>query len=159
MLKSSEDIIVVNDFVQGEPLSEENLDKTLNIVAEFNKRYRTAQDIVQSECDNHNMLNENSHEIRLLLPNKTIWLYTGYNVNFFELPYSDHTEIEVIPKDKNVENDLKRISIIKKCSVIVDGKYIDSQRDITLQWRGSKNQRVIDIKKSIEKGEVILWTT
>ena len=40
---------------------------------------------------------------------------------------------------------------------MVDGVYIDSQRDITLKWRGSSNQRVIDIKSTLEKGKIVLW--
>ena len=38
-----------------------------------------------------------------------------------------------------------------------DGKYIASQRDISLPYRGSKNQRIIDCQQSIQKGEIILW--
>ena len=38
-----------------------------------------------------------------------------------------------------------------------DGRYIDSQRDITLKWRGSSNQRVIDVQKSLKRNEVILY--
>ena len=38
---------------------------------------------------------------------------------------------------------------------MVDGRYIDSQRDITLKWRGSKNQRVILVKESLKKGEIV----
>ena len=63
MLKSDKNRIVVNDFIQGEPLSEGNLDKTLDIVTEFNKQYKKAQDIVSSKDDNHNMLNENVNKI------------------------------------------------------------------------------------------------
>lgn len=51
-----------------------------------------------------------------------------------------------------------RKEIVSQCDVVVDGEYIDELRDITLKWRGSSNQRVIDVKKSIEKGEVILWS-
>lgn len=40
---------------------------------------------------------------------------------------------------------------------MVDGKYIDSLRDISLKWRGSSNQHVIDVKKSLQKGEKVLW--
>lgn len=39
----------------------------------------------------------------------------------------------------------------------MDGKYIDSQRDITLPYRGSKNQRVIDVKQTLQNEEVVLW--
>ena len=52
----------------------------------------------------------------------------------------------------------KRQQIIKQCNVVVDGRYIDSQRDITLKWRGSSNQRVVDVQESLRKGEVVLWT-
>ena len=50
-----------------------------------------------------------------------------------------------------------RQHIIKNCDVLVDGQYIDSQRDMTLPYRGSNNQRLIDIKQSLQKGEIVLW--
>ena len=77
------------------------------------------------------------NKIRLLLPEKTIWLYTGYTF------------------EQCVENTTRR-QIISKCDVLVDGRYVDSQRDITLRWRGSSNQRVIDIKQSLLKGKIVL---
>lgn len=52
---------------------------------------------------------------------------------------------------------ISREEILKQCNIVVDGKYIDSQRDITFKWRGSPNQRVIDIKKSLEQNEIILY--
>lgn len=52
---------------------------------------------------------------------------------------------------------ISREEILKQCNIVVDGKYIDSQRDITFKWRGSSNQRVIDIKKSLEQNEIILY--
>ena len=51
----------------------------------------------------------------------------------------------------------KRKHIVSMCDVFIDGRYIDSQRDITLKWHGSKNQRVINVKQSLQKGEIILW--
>ena len=121
--------IIINDHIQGDPLSEENLNKTL----------------------------ESVNEIRLLLPKKTIWLYTGYTVNMFELYNCDHTIIEVNPRNNNDEINFKRETIIRKCDIVVDGKYIDSQRNMSKRWAGSDNQRVIDINKSLQKGEVILY--
>lgn len=52
----------------------------------------------------------------------------------------------------------KRAKIITECDVLIDGKYIDSERDISLSYRGSANQRLIDIKQSL-KGEIVLWQT
>ena len=93
------------------------------------------------------------NRIRLSFPNKTIWLYSGYTWNQVINP--------VITDDFNPSRDElldKRKEIVKQCTVMIDGRYIDSQRDINLKWRGSKNQRVIDIKQSLQKGKVILWT-
>ncbi len=111
----------------GEPLADENLDGVLNLV----------------------------NEIRLLFGHaKTIWLYTGYTwESIMEYQYPD----DVIGfSDDEVRCMYKRQQIINQCDVLVDGRYIDSQRDITLKWRGSSNQRVIDTQKSLQKGEIVL---
>lgn len=94
------------------------------------------------------------NRIHLSRHKKSIWLYTGY------------TWEEIIGvKHENQFEDLgngycrltKKASVMMNCDVLVDGKYINSQRDITLPYRGSKNQRLIDIQKSLQKGEVVLW--
>ena len=134
----------------GDPLHPSNLDGVLDIVTEFNKRYNATQDIVSNKDDNHNILNENVNKIRLLLPEKTIWLYTGYNFQKI---------IRQLPNIATKENHNMwlRQKIVEQCDVIVDGRYIDSKRDITLKWRGSSNQRVIDVQKTLEQNEVILY--
>lgn len=73
-------------------------------------------------------------EIKEKFPTKDIWLYTGYT---FE----------------NISSYL----IMKYIDVLVDGKYIEEQKDLTLKWRGSKNQRVIDVKESLEQNKVVLY--
>ncbi len=79
-------------------------------------------------------------EIKEKFPKKDIWLYTGY------------TWEEIFEKDiREIQRTLCWID------VLVDGKYIDEQRDITLKWRGSKNQRVIDVKASLMQEKVVLW--
>lgn len=47
--------------------------------------------------------------------------------------------------------------IINNVDILIDGQYIESQCDLTLPYRGSKNQRLIDIQQSLEKGEIVLW--
>ena len=77
------------------------------------------------------------NRFRLSFPNKTIWLYSGYTWNQVINP--------VITDDFNPSRDElldKRKEIVKQCTVMVDGRYIDSQRDITLKWRGSLNQNI-----------------
>jgi anaerobic ribonucleoside-triphosphate reductase activating protein len=41
--------------------------------------------------------------------------------------------------------------------VLVDGEFIEGQKDLTLKWRGSKNQRVIDVQKSLKENKVVLY--
>ena len=119
----------------GDPLNEANLDGVLGLV----------------------------NQIRLLFPQKTIWLYTGYRVrgiqeglfvltpNVITDKISDHKEII-----NRVNEDVKRSDIIKQCDVLIDGRYIEEKRDITLKWRGSSNQRVINVQKSLQKNEIVL---
>lgn len=133
----------------GEPLADENLDGVLDLVTEINKRYNTPQDIVCNNNSDRNILNENSDEIRLLFPNKSIWIYSGYQ-------WSEIFNDEIYLTKECTG--WKRREIVNQCTVMVDGRYIDSQRDITLKWRGSSNQRVIDIQQSLQKGEIVLWT-
>ena len=68
--------------------------------------------------------------------NKSIWVWTGYQ--FEDLV-------------KNRQNDLQYID------VIVDGQFIENLRDMRLQFRGSSNQRIIDVQKSLQENKMILW--
>lgn len=76
------------------------------------------------------------NRIRLSSPQKSIWLYTGYK--FEDLMKYKYGTIYI----NNLNIDALRSAIISQCDVVVDGKYIDSQRDILLAWRGSSNQRI-----------------
>lgn len=128
-MQDKEKIIIINNHIQADPLSKENLDKTLNLVNRF----------------------------RLSFPNKSIWIYSGYTWKECQ-PFSEEGLLKgskFAPKLQKILQ--KRYEIISQCNVMVDGRYIDSQRDITLKWRGSNNQRVIDIKQSLQQNKVILY--
>ena len=91
-------------------------------------------------------------EIRQLYPDKTIWLYSGYTwdavmypVITAELGFQINESFQI------------RKQIISLCDVFIDGRYIESKRDITLKWRGSSNQRVINIKNTLEEEKIVLW--
>ena len=115
-----QDKIVINDYIENDPLSEENLDKTLETVNRF----------------------------RLSFPNKSIWIYSGYQ--WSEI-FNDGVYLT-----KNCYG-WKRREIVRQCTVMVDGRYIDSQRNPSKKWAGSDNQRVLDIQQSLQKGEIVLW--
>ena len=139
ILKSSDERVVINDFVQGDPLSEENLDKTLELVSNLRK-FDSA-----NPCKMGVSEVKNSDEIRLSFPNKSIWIYTGYT---WKSIFGDYTH--------DIYNNSKRRENIRKCNIMIDGQYVDSKRDVLLKWRGSSNQMVIDVQKTLQIGEIVL---
>lgn len=138
----------------GEPLADENLDDVLDLVTEINKRYNFQKFDSANPCKMGVSEVENPDKIRLSFPNKSIWIYSGYQWS----EIFTNEEDEPLEHDKEFMLMAKRQMILKQCNVFIDGRYVDAQRDITLKWRGSKNQKVIDIEKSLEKNEVILCT-
>lgn len=145
----------------GDPLFEDNLDDVLDLVTEVNKRYNTPQDKVYVTDKNNNILMNFPDKIRLSKTQNSIWLYTGYvweDIMNYITPFNNviTTSNDEILYDYQM---WKRQEIIKRCNVLIDGQYIDSRRDITLSYRGSSNQRLIDIQQSLQKGEIVLWQT
>lgn len=69
-------------------------------------------------------------------PNKTIWSWSGFLF----------------------DRDLKDKEVMKYIDVLVDGQYKDELHDFRLEWRGSSNQRVIDVQKSLKNNEVVLYS-
>ena len=74
--------------------------------------------------------------IKKQFPHKTIWMYTGFTW-------------------EEIMNDKKMTEAVKNIDVLVDGEFVESLADKKYQWAGSTNQRVIDVKKSMQKGKVI----
>ena len=115
-------------FLGGECLAEQNLDEVLKLV----------------------------QEIRISFPEKTIWLYTGFRIEDI-VTRKQYEDIWEIPNDpSNIWS--KRWDIISNyVNVLVDGEYIDKQKDLSLKWRGSKNQRVIDMNQTCIQNKIILY--
>lgn len=90
-------------------------------------------------------------EIKSRYPTKDIWLYTGYELNISNFT----SKIRGITKNDKHHNIMSEILCL--CDVVVDGRYIEEERDITLKWRGSRNQRVIDVKATLKAKKVILY--
>jgi anaerobic ribonucleoside-triphosphate reductase activating protein len=138
------------DFNGGKEWTEETKNKFLELIDKpYIKRisFLGGEPLADQNLDGILSLTQ---EIRLSFPEKTIWLYTGYKVdNIFRGQPSCLSQ-------EGLSN-WKRREIVKLCDVVVDGEYIDKQHDITLAYRGSKNQRVIDVKQSLEQGQVILY--
>lgn len=73
-------------------------------------------------------------KFKKLFPHKTVWLYTG---SLFE-------EISHLP-------------LIQFIDILVDGKYIEAEKDPSLHWRGSSNQKIVDVQASLKKQKTILY--
>lgn len=88
----------------------------------------------------------------LLNPKNTLAMIDGLNVKKLWI-YTGYTWEEIIERCKS---DINLFSLVSKASIIVDGKYIEEQKDSSLVFKGSANQRIIDVQKSLIKGAVVL---
>lgn len=124
-----------HDFTKGEEFNDETIQKVLTLgEAEFV--------VGLSILGGEPMHPINRDGVTLLakafkekFPDKSIWMWTGYLF----------------------DQDLKDLEILQYIDVIVDGQYVDALHDFRLEWRGSSNQRVIDVKKSITENQIILY--
>ena len=126
----------------GEPLADENLDDVLDLVTEINKRYNFQKVDSANPCKMGVSEDKNADEIRLLFPNKSIWIYSGYRWT------------EIFNDGVYLTRDCagwKRREIVKKCDVM-----IDFLRDTQSKRGGSTNQ-LINVEKSMIKGKIVLW--
>ena len=73
-------------------------------------------------------------EIKEKYPKKTIWLYTGY-----------------------LWEEIRHLEHIPYLDVVVDGRFVEELKDNNLPWKGSSNQRVIDVKMTLELGKIVLY--
>lgn len=69
-----------------------------------------------------------------------VWTYTGYT---WEALFA--------------ENDPDKIALVQESDVLIDGPFLLAERSLELKFKGSRNQRIIDVKKSLEAGKIILW--
>ena len=90
-------------------------------------------------------------EIKRTFSEKSIWLYTGYTLNILNFL---SLKKGIAPEDIYYNTMHK---VLGMCDVVVDGPYIEEQRDITLSFRGSKNQRLIDVKETLKQGQIVQY--
>lgn len=118
----------------GKPFTRKEFDLVLN---ELSKPYVSGLTLTGGDPlypDNLHSITSIVTAVKAIYPNKPIWLWTGY-----------------------LWEQIKDLSLLQHIDVLVDGPYIETERDITLAWRGSRNQRVIDVQKSIESNSIVLY--
>ena len=128
------------DFAYGQPFDEAVMEHILALMAPDYIRGITYLGGEPFDPHNQESLLLLSRRIRQELPEKSIWAFTGY-VYGGNLP--------IVP---DVTDEL-----LSALDVLVDGPFIAAQKNLSLRFRGSSNQRLIDMKKTRAAGEVVLW--
>lgn len=131
------------DFDFGEPFTEETEKKLLEMLKPDYINGLTLLGGEPMEPQNQRALVPFLKRVREAYPNKNIWCFTGFTYEVLKTDGS-HPRCEVTDE---------MLSLI---DVLVDGRYVDELKDLTLQFRGSSNQRLIDMVKTRENGEVTL---
>ncbi len=132
------------DFNYGEPFTAEVAEKILTELEPF---YISGLSLLGGEPlepQNQKALLPFVREVKKRYPNKTIWCYTGYVL--------DEKNGVLVETGKNTEETKELISLF---DVLVDGAYVEELKDIRLKFRGSANQRVIDVQKTLKRGECV----
>lgn len=131
------------NFDFGEPFTEETEEKLLEMLKPDYINGLTLLGGEPMEPQNQRALVPFLKRVREAYPNKNIWCFTGFTYEVLKTDGS-HPRCEVTDE---------MLSLI---DVLVDGRYVDELKDLTLQFRGSSNQRLIDMVKTRENGEVTL---
>lgn len=125
------------DFNGGKEFTIAEIQKIIELA---NKDYIAGLSVLGGEPLHNNNVDEVFHIVATFkekFPNKDIWLWTGF-------------------KFEDAIKDSKRKFILRNIDVLVDGQFEEDKKDLTLKWRGSSNQRVIDCKKSLAENQIIL---
>ena len=131
------------DFEYGLPYTQETED---SIIDELRKTYYDGLTILGGEpfeLSNQRELVKLIRRVRAELPDRNIWIYTGFTYDK-DLVQGGCRYIECTDE------------ILDNTDILVDGRFIEAQRDLMLNFRGSRNQRIIDMKQTRKEENIIL---
>ncbi len=132
------------DFNYGEPFTTEIEDK---IIESLRPTYISGLTILGGEpmeVPNQAVLRPFIERIKRELPNKTIWIYSGYLLE------------ELMDEDNKRCHSSDTMKILDAIDILVDGEFVEALKDIMLRFRGSSNQRIIDVPETLRQGEIVL---
>ena len=132
------------DFDYGEPFTQETIDAILNMLKPAHIKGLTLLGGEPFEPQNQPAIVELLRQVKAAYPEKTIWAYSGY---LFD---RDILAGRLGPKEITDE-------YISYVDVLVDGRFVMSRKNLSLRFRGSDNQRLIDVKASLKAGDIVLW--
>lgn len=133
------------DFCYGRPFTDET---EAEIFAELDKSYVDGLTVLGGEPfepQNQPTLTSLLRRVKERYPNKTIWCFSGFRL---------HDELLCEGSYPRTEHTDEMLSYI---DVLVDGRFVQELKDISLQFRGSRNQRIIDLNRTRETGEIVIW--
>ncbi len=132
------------DFQYGEPFTQQTIDQIVDFMRPDFVKGLTLLGGEPFDPRNQSAIVDLLRQIKQDLPQKNIWAFTGYLLDRDILP------------GKLGDPAITR-EYLEYLDVLVDGPFIEEQKNLSLRFRGSENQRIIDIKKTLAAGEIILW--
>ena len=133
------------DFTYGKPYTRETINHILELLKpDYIKGITFLGGEPMAPSNQESVLNT-MRQIKGHYTNKDIWLYTGYLLD---------TDI----MGKMVDTLPHTSEILSYIDVLVDGPFIEEQKNLNLQFKGSENQRIIDMKKTLSSGNIVLWS-
>ena len=132
------------DFNYGKPFTKETEDEILSLLS---RNYIDGLSLLGGEpmepCNQRCLVNL-VDRFKEKYPNKTLWIYTGYTYDEDLIPVGK-AYCEVTDK------------ILDQCDVMVDGEFVESLKDISLKFRGSSNQRILNIRETRKRNAIVFW--
>lgn len=129
------------DFRYGKPFTQETVDRIITMLKPAHIRGLTLLGGEPFEPENQGAIVDLLRQIKQQLPQKSIWAFSGYlfDRDILSGRLGDTSEY------------------LSYLDVLVDGPFVEARKNLSLRFRGSENQRLIDVKKSLASGEIILW--
>ncbi len=132
------------DFAYGEPFTKETEDKIIEGMKPDYIKGITVLGGDPFEPENLKVVAPFLKRLRKIYPDKSFWCFTGYDY-----------EADLLTGKKADINTV--LEMLESLDVLVDGRFVEELKDIGLLFRGSSNQRIILVKPSLERDEVVLW--
>lgn len=132
------------DFGFGEQFTDEQIEYIIKCLEPGHIRGLSLLGGEPFEYSNQQGLLPLLRKVKEVYPEKDIWCYTGY-------------DFDKDIRDKMMVMWSETREMISYIDILVDGRFIEELKNLSLRFRGSSNQRIIDVKKSLEANDVVLW--
>lgn len=132
------------DFDYGQPFTQDTVDHILDLLKPAHIKGITLLGGEPFEPQNQPALVDLLRQIKATYPEKSIWAFSGYLF------------------DKDIQpgklgDPAVTAEFLSYLDVLVDGRFVEEKKDLTLRFRGSSNQRIINVPESLRQGQVVLW--